>query len=151
LPLVDPVATEAVIWVALFTTKLDADFPLNATAVTPVKLAPVITTEVPTGPLPGFSEEIVGGGVIVKFPLDTALATGVVTEIGPVVVPPATVAVICVPLLTVKFAAAVELNLTDVAPAKFVPVMATDVPAMPPVGLKLEIVGEFVIVKMLTD
>jgi hypothetical protein len=37
--------------------------------------------------------------------------------------------------------AEVPLNATDVAPVKFVPVMVTDVPTGPLVGVKLVIVG----------
>jgi hypothetical protein len=42
--------------------------------------------------------------------------------------------------LTVK-AAVVALNLTEVAPVKFVPVIVTEVPTGPLVGVKLVIVG----------
>ena len=48
-----------------------------------------------------------------------------VTEIVPVVVPAAGVAVICVLLLTVKDAALVPLNLTTVDPVKWSPVITT--------------------------
>jgi len=125
---------------------------LNATPVAPVKLVPVITTAVPTGPLPGLKPEMVGAGTFtVKLLAEMAVPFGVVTEILPVVVPEATVAVICVALFTVKLAAAVELNLTAVAPVKLVPVIVTEVPLPPLVGLKLVIVGAFRIVKLVAD
>ena len=43
--------------------------------------------------------------------------------------------------MTVNEVAAVPLNLTAVAPVKFVPVIVTLVPTVPLVGLKLVIVG----------
>src|SRR3974377_1509968 len=63
-PLVAPVGTVAVIWVAEFTAKELALVPLNFTAVAPVKLAPVITTLVPTGPLVGEKLVIEGAGTV---------------------------------------------------------------------------------------
>jgi hypothetical protein len=57
-----PDGTAATIDVADVTLKL-APVPLNFTAVAPVKLAPVMVTEVPTGPLAGENEEIVGACV----------------------------------------------------------------------------------------
>jgi hypothetical protein len=46
-PLVAPLGTVAVIWVALITVK-EAEVPLKATAVAPVRFVPVIVTDVPT-------------------------------------------------------------------------------------------------------
>jgi hypothetical protein len=65
----------------------------------------------------------------------------VVTLILPVVAPFGTVAVICVPELTVKAVAAVPLNFTELAPKNPVPVTVTTVPTGPPVGEKDVIVG----------
>jgi hypothetical protein len=62
LPLVAPVGTVAVIWVDEFTVKLVAFVVLNRTAVAPVKLVPVMTTLVPTGPLVGLKDVTVGAG-----------------------------------------------------------------------------------------
>jgi len=116
--------------------------PLNLTVVEPMKLVPVMTTDVPTGPLEGVKLVIVGAGTMtVKFVLEVPVPFGVVTEIFPVVAAPGTVAVTWVSLSTVNVVAAVELNLTAVAPVKFVPVITTGVPAVPLVGVKLEIVG----------
>ena len=111
-PLVVPPATTAVICVALFTTKLDAALPLNATAIAPLKLLPVITTGVPVGPLPGLKLEIAGGTVTVKLLEEVAVPSGVVTTMVPVVVPLATVAEMCVSFVTVKLAAALLLKVT---------------------------------------
>jgi hypothetical protein len=140
-PVVVPFATRAVICVALFTVKLAADVALNFTEVAPVKFVPVIVTEVPAKPLVGLKLEIVGVFVIVKLAADAAVPPGVPTRIFPVVVLAATVAVICVALSTEKLAAVFPLNVTAVAPVRFVPVMTTTVPATPDGGVKLEIEG----------
>jgi hypothetical protein len=61
--------------------------------------------------------------------------SGVTIEIGPFVDAGA-MAVIDVSLLMVKLAALTPLNLTSVAPVKWAPVIATDVPVFPFVGVK---------------
>src|SRR6266404_5220309 len=102
LPVVEPFATVAVIWVALFTVNPDAALPLNAAEVAPVKLVPVMITAVLTGPLPGLNAEIVGPAALtVKLVDEVAVPFGVVTLMLPVVAPLATAAVICVALSTV--------------------------------------------------
>jgi len=141
LPVVAPLATTAVICVALSTVKLAATLPLNFTAVAPVKFVPVIVTEAPAKPLAGLKLEIVGAFVIVKLVADEAAPPGVPTRIFPVLVLLATVAVIWVALSTEKLAAGLPLNVNAVAPVKFVPVMTTAVPATPDAGVKLEMVG----------
>ena len=79
--------------------------------------------------------------VTVKFCTLVALPTGVLTMILPVVAPAGTVAVIVVGVLTTNEGAITPLNLTTVAPVKFVPVIVTEVPTGPEVGRKLVIVG----------
>ena len=74
--------------------KVVAPVPLKATAVAPVRLVPVITTLVPTGPLVGLKLVIVGAAATVKELALVAVPPGVVTEIVPVVAPAGTVAVI---------------------------------------------------------
>ena len=69
----------------------------------------------------------------------------VVTEIGPVVAPAGTTAVICVALLIVNEAAGVPLNDTPLVPMKLVPVMVTLVPAPPLDGVKPVMVGALVV------
>jgi hypothetical protein len=64
----------------------------------------------------------------------------VVTLMGPVVAPAGTVATICVAVFDV-IVAVVPLNFTDVAPVRFVPVMVTEVPTGPVVGVNDVIVG----------
>ena len=78
-------------------------------------------------------------GVIVKFVSEVAVPPGVETEMGPVVAV-GTVAVICVGLLIVK-AAPAPLNATSNAKEKFVPVITTEAPTWPDVGLNPEMVG----------
>jgi hypothetical protein len=84
------------------------------------------------------NEVIVGpdGLVTVKSVALVAVLTGVVTPIFPVVAPEGTVAVICVFELTVNPGAGVALNVTADAPHRFVPVIVTEVPTGPLVGLK---------------
>ena len=50
-PVVAPVGTVTVIWVAEFTVNLVVATLVNETAVAPVKFVPVMTTEAPTGPI----------------------------------------------------------------------------------------------------
>ena len=58
-PVVAPVGTVAVTSVSETTVKL-ADFPLNATLMVCTSPVPLIVTGVPTGPLGGENESIVG-------------------------------------------------------------------------------------------
>jgi len=140
-PVVAPEGTVAVIWVEESTVKLAA-VPLKVTDVAPVRFVPPITTVVPTGPLVGKKLVTVGAATVTeKLVAVVAVPPGVVTEIGPVVAPEGTVAVICVDESTVKLAA-VPLKVTDVAPVRLVPVITTLVPTGPLVGLKPLIVAE---------
>ena len=59
----------------------------------------------------------------------------------PVVAPAGTVVVICVSLLMMKTAWFVVLNFTRVVPVKPVPLIVTEEPIAPLVGVKLLIVG----------
>jgi hypothetical protein len=112
---------------------------LKVTALTPVKPVPVITTLVPTGPLVGLNEVILGWTV--KFVELVAVPPGVVTAIGPVPAFIGTGAVICVSKFTVKLVAVTPPKVTAVAPVKPVPVITTEVPTGPIVGLNEVIVG----------
>src|SRR3989442_952849 len=138
-PVVAPPGTVAVIDVDEFTVKL-ALVPLKRTAVAPVKVAPVIVTLVPTGPLVGEKLVIVGRGMTVKLLALVAVPPDVVTVIGPVVAPLGTVVAIDVDEFTVKLAP-VPLKRTAVAPVKVAPVIVTLVPTGPLVGAKLVVVG----------
>jgi hypothetical protein len=93
--LIGPVVARAgtVAWIAVseVTAKL-APRPLNATAVAPVKLVPLMVTLVPTGPLVGAKIVIVGGLSTVNELVLVAVPPGVVTLSGPVVAPAGTAA-----------------------------------------------------------
>ncbi len=75
-----------------------------------------------------------------KLAVLVAVPPGVVTVIFPVVAVAGTVAVICVAEFTVNVAVT-PLNLTEVAPVKFVPVIVTFLPTGPNVGVNEVIVG----------
>ena len=140
-PVVAPVGAAAVICKSETTVNAVAAVPLKLTLVTPVKLVPAMVTTVPTSPLVGVKDEMVGDGASVKLVLLVAVPPKVVTEIGPAVAPVGTVAVICVGESTVNKVAGCPLNSTAVAPVKLVPVIATLVPTLPLVGLKDVIEG----------
>ena len=116
--------------------------PAKRTAVAPVKFVPVMTTEVPGAPLAGEKLVIVGAGCTVtsKFVLLVPVPAEFSTAIGPSVAPVGTVAVIWVGEFTVKVAE-MPLKRTAVVPVKLVPVMTTEVPTGPLVGVKLAMVG----------
>jgi hypothetical protein len=144
LPVVAPVGTVAVIWVAESTWKVVAFVVLKVTVVAPVKPVPVIFTDVPIGPNVGVNDVIAGPGTVKLVRLDP-VPLGVVTRIGPVEAPLGTATVIWVALLTVNPGAVTPLNVTEVAPVRFVPVSTTDVPTAPDVGLNDVIVGQVVL------
>src|SRR5438046_10240079 len=110
-----------------FTVNELAEVPLNFTAVAPVKPEPLIVTLVPTAPLVGENELMLGATVTVKLVELVAVPLGVVTLIVPVVAPFGATVVICVSEATVKVAA-VPLNATLVAPVKPEPLIVTLVP-----------------------
>lgn len=58
-PVFAPLGTVALIWVEETPVKV-ADTPLNVTLVAPVRFVPVMVTDVPTGPLVGENDEIIG-------------------------------------------------------------------------------------------
>jgi hypothetical protein len=140
-PVAAPVGTVAVILVAVSTVN-DADVPANLTAVAPVKFVPLIVTVVPMGPLVGENDEIVGLAAVVTVNLESLVSVppGVVTEIRPVAAPAGTVAVIFEAETRVN-EAVVPANLTDVAPAKPLPLIVTVVPTGPLVGENEEMFG----------
>jgi hypothetical protein len=135
-PDVAPAGTVAVICVFEFTTNGPL-VPLNFTVVVPVKPDPEMVTDAPTAAAPGMKP--LSFGSTAKLDALMAVPPGVLTLIGPVVVAGA-VAVICVSEFTVK-PAPTPLKRTDVAPVKLWPLITTDVPSGPDVGLKPEIVG----------
>ena len=91
LPVVAPAGTVAVILMAEFTVNAAA-VPLKATAVAPVKFAPLMTTLAPAAPLAGVKPVI--RGVTMKLVVLVAVPAGVVTLIAPLVAFAGTVNVI---------------------------------------------------------
>lgn len=118
-PVFAPLGTVASISVAETTVNCFALVPLNITALAPLKLLPVIFTDVPIGPLAGVKPLTTGAGITVKLPVLVAIPAGVVTEIGPLGAPCGTIAMIRDPF-TWKLAL-VPLNCTLVAPTRFIP------------------------------
>jgi len=132
LPVLASDGTVAVIFVSEYTVKLAALTPPKFTLVAPVKLSPVITTLVPTGPLVGEKLKIVG--VTRKFTLLVKMRLGVVTLTFPVVAPLGTVVVIAVPVELTVNVAFVPLKVTLVEPVRLLPRIVTFVPTLPEVG-----------------
>ncbi len=64
-PVVAPAGTVALICVSEVTVNVVAAFPLKLTPVAPVKPVPVSATLVPTGPLAGVNEVMLGATVTV--------------------------------------------------------------------------------------
>src|SRR2546425_845234 len=62
-PVVAPVGTVAVIWVAELTVKVGGADALNAATIFSRKPASALVNEVPVGPLAGLNEVMVGAGV----------------------------------------------------------------------------------------
>jgi hypothetical protein len=146
-PVVAPTGTVAVIFVDELTTKVAA-VPLKLTAVAPVKLLPLMVTELPIWPLLG--EKFVITGAAAKVPELVAVPAGVCTLILPVVTPDGTTAEICTLESTVN-AAFLPLNFTDDVSRKLVPLIVTVMPGGPlggendvifGNGLKLGLVAE---------
>jgi hypothetical protein len=144
----EPAGDVAVIDVSETTVKDAAAVEPNETALAPMKPVPVIVTCVPpaTGPALGLTPVTPGADTYVNAsaePPDAEVPPGVVTVMLTVPDPAGDVAVIFVAELTVNDPAAVDPNLTAVAPVKPVPVIVTDVPPPngPTVGLMLMTAG----------
>lgn len=139
-PEVAPAGTVVVICPSVSTVYGEAGMPLNFTALAPVKPIPLITTVAPVNPAVGVNPVTVGPPATVKFgvPRLTVLAVppAVITVIGPVVAPAGTVATSDV--LVQVVVAGTPLNFTlppDCVAPKLAPVIVTDVPTEPFVGL----------------
>jgi len=123
----------------------DAVVLLNVTVLVPCvepKFAPLMVTEVPTGPVVGLKLLMIGAELTVK--VTPLLATPpTVTTTFPVVAPEGTGTTMLV-LLQLVGDAVTLLNVTVLVPCvepKFVPLMVTDVPTGPAVGLTPEMFG----------
>jgi hypothetical protein len=112
-----------------------------------LKLVPVIVTSVPIGPDAGVKLVIVGVDdelVTVKLEELVPVNSPTVTEMVPVLAPVGTVATIDVDVGVPVMFAVVPLNFTVLFAAvvlKFIPVIMTDVPTAPDVGVKVVTVG----------
>ncbi len=143
-PVVAPVGTGTTMVVALQLVGVPA-VPLNVTALVPCvapKFAPKIVTDVPTAPDPGLTFEMMGDGMTVKFTPLLAKPPTVTTTL-PVVVPEGTGATTLVSLQLVD-KAGIALKVTELNPRvapKLVPLIVTEVPAVPDVGFKLVMLG----------
>jgi len=137
-----PLPTVVVIELALTMVKEDAAVPPKATAVVQRKFVPVRVTTVPVLPLLGVKEVMDGdGGMTVKFFALLAVPPGVVTLIGPLVVPALTFALMLVLFTSVNVDAATPLNFTAEVLEKLLPLMLTDVNKTPLLGVNEVIVG----------
>ena len=141
-----PAGVVAVICVALLTVNEAAAVTPKFTAVAPVKLVPVMVTDVPPAVDPEFGLTLLTVGAAMKLKLapQDLVPPGVVTDTltGPAECA-GVVAVIEVALTTVTLVAAAPPNVTAVAPVKLAPVIVTDVPpaAGPEFGLTLDTDG----------
>lgn len=138
-PVVADAGTVAVIVVEFTTVNVEVT-PLNVTAVAPVKLLPLMVTDVPTPPAVGLKPVMLGGVVTVKLDALVPVPEPFTTLMVPVVAPLGTVAVMLVAELTV-YDELIPLNLTAVIALNSVPVMVTEVPIGPEVGVKEVILG----------
>src|SRR5438093_12112659 len=89
-----------------------------------MKFAPLIVTLVPPGPLEGVKLVMVGATTTAKLLALVAVPAGVFTLIGPVLAPATLFPYTTLFRSTVKLAA-LPLNVTAVAPMKFVPPIVT--------------------------
>lgn len=145
LPVVAPTGTGATIPVLVHVVGV-ADVPLNVRALVPCvepKFAPAMVTEVPTDPEVGERLLMLGGAITVKSTLLLGRPLTVTTTFP--VVAPVGAGTTMLDALQLVGVAAVPLNVTVLLPcveAKFVPVIVTEVPTAPDVGLRLEMLGE---------
>ena len=144
-PVVAPLGTGATILVALQLVGVAA-VPLNVTVLVPCvapKFAPVIVTDAPTNPDVGFRPVMLGPGVV-TVKLTPLLATPpTVTTTLPVVAPAGTGTTMFVTLQLVGVAP-IPLKVTVLVPwlaPKLAPVIVTDVPRTPDVGLRPVMLG----------
>lgn len=126
---------------ALLRVTLTDDVPLKKTCAVASNALPVMTTDVPTGPLVGEKLLIVGAARTVKLVKLVAVPYVVVTLMRPLEAPTGTSAVICVAELTVMLVAGVPLKLTLDEPSNPLPKTNTVVPTGPLAGAKVMLAG----------
>jgi hypothetical protein len=144
-PVVAPVGTVTTMLVAVQLVAA-AVVPLNLTVLVPCvapKFTPVIVTVAPTDPDVGFRLVMLGAVVVIVKTTPGLATPPTVTTTSPVVAPAGTVTMMLAALQLVA-AAVVPLNLTVLVPCaapKFAPLIVTDDPIAPDVGLRLVIPG----------
>jgi hypothetical protein len=154
LPVVAPIGTGATMLVALQLVGVAA-VPLNFTVLVPCeapKFAPVIVTGVPAVPDVGDTLVMLGAGTVTVKLTPLLAWAPTVTITLPVVAPIGTGATMLVALQLVGVAA-VPLNFTVLLPCvepKFIPVIVTEVPAVPDVGDTLVMLGAGTVTVKLT-
>jgi hypothetical protein len=145
LPVVAPAGTAAAMLVALQLAGVAAT-PLNFTVLAPCvapKFAPLIVTDTPTNPDVGLKLDMLGAGTVTVKVTPLLATPPTVATTFPVVAPAGTGATMLVALQLVGVAAT-PLNFTVLVPCvapKFAPLIVTDTPTNPDVGLKLDMLG----------
>jgi hypothetical protein len=154
-PVVAPVGTAATIFVALQLVGVAA-VPLKLTVLVPCvapKFVPLMVTDVPTWADIGDSPVMAGVELALTVKLTPLLAwPPTVTTTFPVVAAAGTSATMALAVQLVGVAAA-PLNLTVLPPCvepKFIPVIVTEVPAVPDVGDTLVMLGAGTVTVKLT-
>ena len=144
-PVDAPCGTTHIIRPAESLVMLVADVELNDTTLAFARFAPVIVTDVPTGPLTGVKALILGIGVcstvnaVVFVAVPPAVVT--VTVQAPTATPAGTVTLICVEVSVPTLVAATPPNVMLVAFARPVPSIVTLASASALAGETLVIVG----------
>jgi len=145
LPVVAPAGTGATMLAALQLVGVAA-VPLSVTVLVPCvapKLAPLIVTDIPTTPEVGFRLVTLGPGTVTVKLTPLLVTPPTVTTTLPVVAPFGTGATMLVALQLVGVAT-IPLKVTVLVPCvapKLAPVIVTDVPRTPDVGLRLVMLG----------
>src|SRR2546421_2532343 len=142
-----PAGEIAVIELSELTVKPSTSVVPNSTAVVPMKPAPRIITVVPppTGPLVGDTSSKAGRYRNWSTELVPLVPSGVVTVTSTVPLPGGDLATMLVADCSVKVTASTEPNLTEPAPRKWAPVIATEVPPVrgPSLGFTPATIGVF--------
>ena len=144
-PVVAPVGTGTTMLVAVQLVAV-VPVPLNLTVLVPwvaPKFTPVIVTVAPTNPDVGFRLVILGPGAVTVKLTPLLAAPPTVTTTLPVVAPAGTGTTMLVTVQLVGVAA-IPLNFTVLVPCvvpKFAPVIVTEVPRTPDVGVRLVMLG----------
>jgi hypothetical protein len=137
-PVVAPAGTVAWSWVDEMCITLEAATPLNLTVAVEVNPTPLIVTTVPTGPLGGLKPVIDSVGM--NCPELVPVPSLSLTEMADWTAPLGTVALSWVPEMSLADEAS-EPNFTFTPVTNPVPVIVTELPVMPEVGVNEVTVG----------